>query len=313
MGIPFISFLILAAVLIAFSWYRMPLAWARILLAAGRSYAKLESRQLETDSADWHYLSGGNGPVLLAIHGFGADADNWLKIAPKLTKQFTVIAPDLPGFGSTLATDDLAFDINSQVERLHAFITKLGIRPAVLVGSSMGGWIAATYASRYPKNIKALWLLGPLGVSGKAMSPIRQSIEAGKDSPFDVRGLGEFRNDVLDRMFVRRPWFPYPLQVYYTRQAEQLAVNAPRMFEQVMQGSEPLEAIAAGLEVPILLQWGDRDLAVDVSGTKVMQGSNRNVEVQIQPDVGHLPMLETPRASLRLFEDFCTHHGITDK
>lgn len=317
MSIFFISFLVLTSILALIvigllSWYLMPMVWARCLIAAGRAHAGLKSRYLETDSGKWHYLSGGHGPVLLAIHGFGGDADNWLKIAPKLTRQFTVIAPDLPGFGSSSTANNLAFDIDSQTERLHTFIKLLGIRPTILVGSSMGGWIAATYARRYSSGVKAIWLLGPLGVADDKTSPIQRSIEANEGSPFQVENLHQFRHDLLDRMFVRRPWFPYPLQVFYSREAIKLRSRAPGMFQQIRQSTESLESITAKLTIPILLQWGDQDQAVDVSGAQAMKKTSRKMTVCIQENVGHLPMLETPKESLGFFSKFCAHHGLTN-
>ena len=159
------TIVLLAVLLIVISWFVAPLFWAQRLLTAGRFAAGLESAWIDIDGRRWHYLEGGTGPVLIALHGFGGDADNWLRIARGLGKHFQVIAPDLPGFGDSDPGDGLAFDIDSQVTRLNAFVQTLGLRPGVVVGNSMGGWVAAAYAARYPGQLRALWLLAPLGAS----------------------------------------------------------------------------------------------------------------------------------------------------
>ena len=164
MAYSLMSFLVFTALLLAISWFLAPLFWSRLILAIGRRFAGLSSARLETGHGQWHYLHGGQGPVLIAVHGFGGDADNWLRISPALTRQFRVIVPDLPGFGQSsgqstersTGNEPLAFDIESQVERLHAFVQALGVSPVVLVGNSMGGWISAAYAARYPGEIKGL-------------------------------------------------------------------------------------------------------------------------------------------------------------
>ena len=112
------TFVLVGILLIVISWFMAPLNWARWLLMAGRFAAGLRSAWIDVEGRKWHYLEGGTGPVLIAIHGFGGDADNWLRIARGLGKHFHVIAPDLPGFGSSDPGDGLAFDIDSQVTLL---------------------------------------------------------------------------------------------------------------------------------------------------------------------------------------------------
>jgi len=295
---------------LAVSWFLLPMAWARLLLALGRMKAGLHPGSLTVDGRKWFYLEGGSGPVLLALHGFGADADNWLLVAHGLTRQFRVIAPDLPGFGRSMTDEPLAFDITSQVERLHAFLQALGSRPCILAGNSMGGWIAAAYAARYPDGVAGLWLLAPLGVRGGPSSPLLDAIEGGVNSPFDVSGTRQFGERVWQPLFGKAPWIPYPLKKHYAVQAERLARNAPAMFRQVQASTESLESAALSVSVPVLLQWGDRDRAVNVAGAEPLRRAFDSVTVEIQQGVGHLPMLEVPAASARLFRSFCARHQL---
>jgi len=304
------SFLVFTALLIAISWFLAPLFWASSMLALGRRIAGLSSAWLETRYGQWHYLHGGKGPLLIAIHGFGGDADNWLRIAPALTRKFRVIAPDLPGFGRSTKGEHLAFDIDSQVERLHGFVQALGVSPVVLVGNSMGGWISAAYAARYPGEIRGLWLLAPLGVKDSEKSSLQLSIDRNEQSPFQTAGLKQFRQQILIPMFGRLPWIPYPLQVFYAKEAEKLASNANSRFDQVRHESKALESIASLIQVPVLLQWGTRDNAVDVSGVTALKNSIADLAVEIQDEVGHLPMLETPAESVRFFMEFCARNKL---
>lgn len=302
-------FVVILVAIVA-SWFLLPLAWAGFLLAIGRLRAGLHARTLEMDGREWFYLEGGSGPVLLALHGFGADADNWLFISRWLTRHFRVIAPDLPGFGRSMTDDPLGFDIDSQVDRLGELMRTLDVSPDFLVGNSMGGWIAASYAARHPEHVKALWLLAPLGVVGGPESPLVRAIDDGGQSPFEVSGTGEFEARVWQPMFGKAPWIPFPLKKYYARQAERLSGNARSMFRQVRDSSESLQSLAASVDAPVLLQWGDRDNAVDVTGAEALRRAFTNVTVEIQEGVGHLPMIETPAASVRLFKAFCSRRQL---
>jgi pimeloyl-ACP methyl ester carboxylesterase len=296
--------------LVVISWFVLPIAWARGLLIAARLWGRLRPAWIEVEGCRWFYLRGGSGPVMLALHGFGADADNWLRVAPYLTRHFHVIAPDLPGFGRSTADDDAEFDINSQVDRLHAFLEAIGALPKVLAGSSMGGWIAAAYTDRYPGQVKGLWLLAPLGVHDCSQSSMMESIQQNRDSPFQIGKLSQFRQRVLEPMFGRVPWSPRPLQIYYAKRAQKLCTAAPLMFRQVRGESEALESIGTRIDIPVLLQWGAQDNAVDVSGVEPLKKSVPALTIQIQEGVGHLPMLETPAASIRYFAEFCARHNL---
>lgn len=303
------SFFIAAVLLAVASWYFLPLAWARILLAAGRLLAGLRPSSITVDGREWFYLEGGSGPVLLALHGFGADADNWLRVAPALTRRFRVIAPDLPGFGRSMTDEPMRFDIGSQVDRLHAFMQALGADPYIMVGNSMGAWICTAYAARHPGNIAGLWLLAPLGVENSLHSPLLDAIGQDTNSPFDVKGIHQFEQRVWQPMFGKAPWIPFPLKAYYAGQAERLSEAAPAMFGQIGP-SEALDSIAEKIQVPVLLQWGTRDNAVDVSGAEPLRNAFRNVTVELQEGVGHLPMLETPAACTRYIKSFCSRHQL---
>jgi len=304
------SILIFCTLLLVLSWFLVPMAWARLILAGGRKSAGLRSAFVESEHGKWHYLEGGKGPVLIAIHGFGGDADNWLRIARPLTRKFRVIAPDLPGFGRSSDNGRLSFDIDSQVQRLRTFLEALDINPVVLLGSSMGGWISAAYAARYPGDLRGLWLMAPLGVEDCIKGGFQHAIDENIQSPFEAKGLKQFRQRILIPMFGKLPWTPYPLQINYTRAAEKLSHDAANRFNEIRNESEALESIASRLTMPVLLQWGTMDRAVDVSGAAVLEKALANPTVEIQDHVGHLPMLETPAGSLELFWRFCERQRI---
>ena len=73
----------------------------KILRNMERSAAGLEQKSIEVGKLHIEYLEGGKGEVLLLLHGFGGNKDNWTRVAKYLTPHFKVIAPDLPGFGES--------------------------------------------------------------------------------------------------------------------------------------------------------------------------------------------------------------------
>jgi triacylglycerol lipase len=310
MDLQFIATAIIACLLVVVSWFVVPTAWARLLLRLGRATAGLRSRTVEVDGQRCHYLEGGQGPVLMALHGFGADADHWLRVTPLLRGHFRIIAPDLIGFGSSSHGDHLPFDVASQAQRVGRLLDAVGVDRCVMAGSSMGGWIATRFAADHPERVAALWLLAPLGVQDCQKGELLDAIDHGRESPLTINSLRDFDRRVFRPMFARAPWLPYPLRVYYGRHALSRRSAASRMFSQVRDAAEPLEQTAARVKVPVLLQWGDLDRAVHVSGATTLASAFPSIEVQTQPEIGHLPMVEAARPSAIGFLEFARRHAL---
>lgn len=90
----------------------------------------------------WHLQIMGSGPALLLLHGAGAATHSWRDLAPILARDFTVIAPDLPGHGFTTTPGHGGLSLANMAVALAALLTELGARPAFAVGHSAGAAIA---------------------------------------------------------------------------------------------------------------------------------------------------------------------------
>jgi pimeloyl-ACP methyl ester carboxylesterase len=96
------------------------------------------------------------------IHGFRGTHHGLLLIAKYLKGSANIIIPDLPGFGRGAHLK--SYDLDSYVEWLHRFITKQGLRTTpILLGHSFGSIVSAAYAVKYPKTIRKLVLVNPIG------------------------------------------------------------------------------------------------------------------------------------------------------
>ena len=113
------------------------------------------------------YLTAGNGPAVLLLHGYTQTSRMWTPIIPKLAERFTVIAPDLPGIGdSEIPADGL--DMKTAAIRIHALAKSLGIEKARVVGHDIGLMVAYAYAAQFPAETEKLVLMDAFlpGVAG---------------------------------------------------------------------------------------------------------------------------------------------------
>lgn len=106
---------------------------------------------------------GGQGKVILLLHGFLASSKYWKKLQPRLTKTgFRVITVDLLGFGNAPKPRHMTYDYQDHVAHINEVISHLAIsEPLTIVGHSMGALIAARYATLQPGNVCSLILLHP--------------------------------------------------------------------------------------------------------------------------------------------------------
>jgi magnesium chelatase accessory protein len=100
------------------------------------------SRFLAAGGVRWHVQVMGAGPPLLLIHGAGAATHSWRDMAPRLARDFTVIAPDLPGHGFTSTPHAEGLSLPGMARALHALLEALNLAPTAAVAHSAGAAIA---------------------------------------------------------------------------------------------------------------------------------------------------------------------------
>src|SRR6266404_3868926 len=97
------------------------------------------SRTADIDGVKLHYLTAGDGPTVIFLHGFAETSRMWRPIIPLLAEKFTVIAPDLPGIGdSSIPANNSEIDMITSARRIHALVRSLGIEKAKVVGHDIG-------------------------------------------------------------------------------------------------------------------------------------------------------------------------------
>lgn len=266
-----------------------------IALAAERSRSRLERKQIDlADGQHWVYLEGGRGEPLLLLHGFGADKDNFTRVARFLTPHYRVIVPDLIGFGESAHPANADYTPSAQAERVRALVQALGIATVHIGGSSMGGQIAMTYAAFHPTEVKSLWLLDPAGVWSAPPSELQRVMRETGRNPLMARSEDEFAA-VVSFVMTDPPFMPRPMLNVLARERIRNFDLETRIFNQVR--SDSIETRIAGLTTRTLIVWGEKDRAINVAAATILHKLLPNSQVITLPGIGHLPMLEQPRKS----------------
>jgi pimeloyl-ACP methyl ester carboxylesterase len=267
-----------------------------------RRFAGLERKTITLSGGETYvYLEGGTGEPLLLLHGFGANKDNFTFVAGHLTASYHVIAPDHIGFGESSRPADAEYASTKQAERLHQFIQSLGLSKIHIGGSSMGGLIAMTYAALYPDEVKSMWLLAPGGIWSAPQSELRRIIEETGENPLIAKNEEEFAR-TYDFVMSKPPFIPRPIINVMAQERIKNVELEKRIFTEIKADSA--EERITGLTTPALIVWGEEDRAINAATAPILHGLLPNSKVIMMKGIGHLPMVEAPRATARDYLKF---------
>jgi pimeloyl-ACP methyl ester carboxylesterase len=264
---------------------------------------------VRTGSLALRYVRAGSGPTVVLVHGFGESLMAWRAVFDQLAGHADVIALDLPGFGlsskppSGYATDSLAAD-------LLGALTALGVRPAVLVGHSMGGAVVFAAALRDPGQVRALVLVDPALVGTPApVSEARRSDSArrGAAAPLIAeyealrsRFTAPHDPDWLAETDSARAYAPADDPAYRSAVAAVL-----REFDFAYLTDER----AAAWSRPTLVLWGEFDQIFPLEEGRRLAGRLKGARFEVVPRSWHRPHVERPTQTAAAIERFVSALG----
>lgn len=283
---------------------------AILAVNAERSASGLDYKTIVIDDETWHYLEGGptGAEVLLLLHGFGGDKDNWTRFSRSLTETYRVIAPDLPGFGESVWHPDWDYTLLPQRDRVDSFVRALNLEKFHVVGNSMGGNLAALVAHKNQENVISLALFNNAGVTEPIPSDFQRALLRGEDNWLIVDSLEDF-DDLIAYAAFKKPFLPWPVKGVFARRAFDHAGSNRAIFE-TFRGdrTSALEPILEDIRQPVLILWGDTDRILHISSIDVMRPLLPQAKVIIMKDTGHIPMIERPSETAGHYLRFIERH-----
>lgn len=257
----------------------------------------MERRELE--GLPIRYTDRGEGTVLVLLHGFVGSADYWERIVPLLERHFRCIVPDLLGHGQSEAPEG-AYAIEQLADGVLQLLDALGIDQAVLLGHSMGGYTALSFAERYPERLLAFGLIHSMALpdskEGKEkrtavaerilQEGVRPFVEQSAPNWFAPDNAGLMKAE-LDRV----------LEIGFATKPEGAAGAALAMRERPDRSGVILES-----KLPVLLIAGSEDGIAPPE--KAFAAENAYTTRYIIEGVGHMSLFEAPQELARHIASF---------
>lgn len=278
--------------------------------------ASLTEQTVRVGARDIFTATTGSGPALVLLHGGGPGASglsNWSRNLPALAEHFSVVVPDLPGYGRSTKFIDQDDPFGDLAAAVRGLLDELGIERAHLVGNSYGGAAALRLALDRPDRVDRMVLNGPGGIGTTRALPtkgltalldyyggdgpslakmadfIRTYLVADGASVPDELIEGRYR-DSIDPEVLASPPLRRPSGKSAARTLWRMDLTRDKRL--------------ARCAVPTLVVWGTQDKVNRPCGAPTLAHTMRRCDAYLASGVGHWVQWETPDLFNRLALDF---------
>lgn len=274
-------------------------------------WATAPSKFVQVGGVSLHVRDEGHGPVVLMLHSSMSNLRIWDAWADRLKTRYRVIRLDWPPYG--LSKDpNPSTGLAGVMKLVEAFVEQEKLDKFAIVGSSSGATLSVLYTAAHPEKVTALALSTlPLKAPPTThVSPVEESTIWLHENVVPNYYPKFFYRWTLASLYgVPARLKPETVDWYYDTNNLDGGFARVRAYYQANTKSlwkKGAEEEAAQVRVPILLQWGDRDIVLPINRADeaVKQFVNAPVTLIHYPDVGHYPMLELPDETARDLETF---------
>ena len=259
--------------------------------------------------------SGGEGPVVVLIHGMAGSSATWNAVLPSLAEQFTVVAPDLLGHGDSANPPMADYSLGAFASTVRDVLDVLGHQRATVVGQSLGGGVAMQFAYQFPDRCERLVLLDSGGL-GRDVAPLLRGLTfPGVEYLFPLVftsaacQAGNTVASLLGKVGLRKSpqaeemWRSYESLVDPARRAAFI-----RTLRSVINlGGQQVSAhdrLHIGEQIPTLIVWGGRDSNIPIEHGYDAHRALPHSRFEVFEEAGHYPHCEAPERFVRVLTDF---------
>ncbi|MEI7026561.1 alpha/beta fold hydrolase [Paenibacillus sp. y28] len=256
-------------------------------------------RHASLDGFTMAYREYGQGLPVVLLHGFCGSSGYWEQVLPQLGENVRVIAPDLRGHGHS-GTPEEPCSVEKMAGDIRSLLDQLGVDKAVLLGHSLGGYIALAFAEQYPERLLAFGLVHSTALPDdetgkqnrlKSMEAIRQD------------GIVPFVNNLTRKLFAPQHLDTMPEQVAAANEigyvtSPQAAIHTL----DAMRARPDRRHVLRETALPVLIVAGRHDQIVSVE--KAFSVSGGHIKESILESAGHMGMMEAPQELAQVILDF---------
>jgi pimeloyl-ACP methyl ester carboxylesterase len=251
---------------------------------------------------DLAYHLSGNGYPVVFLHGFCESKDVWQDFAPDLYQTFTILIPDMPGFGESKENTQFQ-QIDDMAGEVYKLLEKLSISSCIIVAHSLGGYVALAMAEKNPYLIKGLCLFHSTAYADSEEKKHTRN----KTADFiDKNGVEAFAESFGPPLFFKGKKETLTADIEKVRQ---MVIQTPKetavAVTKAMRDRPDRSRTLAEATYPVLFIAGREDEAVPLETAKAQFFLPQRSIVHILPETAHMGMFERPRETALIVAQFC--------
>jgi pimeloyl-ACP methyl ester carboxylesterase len=246
-----------------------------------------------------HFFEKGQGPTILFLHGFCESGEMWRNLADSLSTQYRVICPDLPGFGNSPFPQSIQ-NLEEIAEQLEGWMQEVQLHNPIVLGHSLGGYVALALLERMGDRIKAIGLL-----HSTAFGDDEEKKEMRNRTLIFLKkhGAAKFVTSFVPQLFPehRRSELAEEL-TQAIEDGKRSSLEGLLAYTVAMRDRKDSIAVLQQFAGPKLLLAGTLDGAVKIESSRAQQKAfTHYIELE---GVGHLGMVEAKEQTLVVLRSF---------
>ncbi len=247
-----------------------------------------------------HFSDSGKGKTIVFLHGFTESSEIWKPFAELMKKRFRVVTIDLPGHGKSDCVAGV-HTMDLMAEAVHTVLGKIRVKPFLLVGHSMGGFVSLAFAKKYPELVRGLCLFHSHAFADtpEAARNRDRTIELVRQNKF------EFVAQFIPSLFA--PQFHDPLRKQISKMVKRASGMAPEGIIAALEGMkirEDMTEFLKQLQIPALFIIGGKDPRAPIERMWEHITLPVHAEVLFLNQIAHMGYLEAPAETLDILWAF---------
>jgi pimeloyl-ACP methyl ester carboxylesterase len=261
------------------------------------------------------YRAGGDGPVVVLIHGVAGSSRTWDAVGPALIAAgYAVVAPDLLGHGES-AKPRGDYSLGAFASGVRDMLALLGHDRATVVGHSLGGGIAMQFAYQFPERCERLVLVSSGGLGREVSGLLRAATLPGSEwvmplvCATPLRDAGDLVAALASKLGFRAGpdmeelWRSYAsLSDARARRAFILTLRG--IVDQGGQRVSATDRLYLAADVPTMIVWGERDPIIPVEHAAGAHAAIPGSRLEVFPTARHFPHRDEPERFIAALKDF---------
>jgi pimeloyl-ACP methyl ester carboxylesterase len=244
-----------------------------------------------------HFEKAGKGKPLILLHGFPMNQKVWQEFSPLLSESFAVYTPDLPGFGkSPMSEGD--FTLADVARRMNQWVEDQRLAGAVIIGHSMGGYVALEMVRQAPAQFSGLGLFHSTALPD---NDEKKESRTKVVKFIDDNGVLAFTSNFIQPLFAEEN---HPAVSFVKDVTVEASKEAVQGYTKAMRDRRDNTDVLRNFKGEVLMIGGEKDKGIPADSLRSQSGLNNKTTLHIFPGVAHMGMFEKREETAAIVKAF---------